>query len=118
DKWARISVDDTENFEDLKESIGQKMSIYQKALSLTSKTLSQAIMSNEIAWCVICSPGPKWASKVLNKKEESKTLEEFFKIQKKILLLDNENPIEEWESHGKRLHKRCKILNELNLEKV
>lgn len=30
DKWARINVDDTENFEDLKESIGQKMSIYQK----------------------------------------------------------------------------------------
>ncbi len=24
DKWARINVDDTENFEDLKDSIGQK----------------------------------------------------------------------------------------------
>ncbi len=118
DKWARINVDDTENFEDLKENIGQKMSIYQKALNLASKTLSQAIMSNEIAWCVVCSPGPKWASKVLNKKEGNETLEEFFKIQKEILLLDRENPIKEWESHGERLHKRCKILNELNLEKV
>lgn len=118
DKWARINVDDTENFEDLKENIGQKMSIYQKALNLASKTLSQAIMSNEIAWCVVCSPGPKWASKVLNKKEGNETLEEFFKIQREILLLDRENPIKEWEFHGERLHKRCKILNELNLEKV
>ncbi|WNY63733.1 aminopeptidase [Borreliella americana] len=118
DKWARINVDDTENFEDLKESIGQKMSIYQKALNLASKTLSQAIMSNEIAWCVVCAPGPKWASKVLNKKEGSQTLEEFFKIQKKILLLDSENPIKSWESHGAKLHARCKTLNELNLEKV
>ncbi|APS98302.1 aminopeptidase [Borreliella mayonii] len=118
DKWARINVDDTENFEDLKESIGQKMSIYQKALNLANKTLSQAIMSNKIAWCVVCAPGPKWASKVLNKKEGSQTLEEFFKIQKKILLLDREDPIKNWESHGERLHKRCKTLNELNLEKV
>ncbi|AJA89918.1 aminopeptidase [Borreliella chilensis] len=118
DKWARINVDDTENLEALKENISKKMSIYQKALNLASKNLSQAIMSNEIAWCVVCAPGPKWASKVLNKKEDNKTLEEFFKIQKKIMLLDTENPIKEWESHGEKLHKRCKALNELNLEKV
>lgn len=34
------------------------------------------------------------------------------------MLLNSENPIKAWEIHGKKLHKRCEILNKLKLEKI
>ncbi|AHH12086.1 Aminopeptidase [Borrelia hermsii YBT] len=118
EKWAKIRIDNTENLDALKDNDSKKISKYFKALSLASKKFSSAIMNNELTWCTVCAPGPKWAAKVLNKPECQKTLEEFFDIQKKIMLLDSENPIKAWEDHGKKLHQRCEILNKLKLEKV
>ncbi|UGQ16892.1 aminopeptidase [Borrelia sp. RT1S] len=118
EKWAKIRIDDTENLDGLKDVDSKKMSKYFKQLRLESKNVSTATMNNELSWCVVCAPGPKWASKVLNKPNSQKTLEEFFEIQKKILLLDSENPIKTWEDHGAKLHQRCAVLNKLNLEKL
>ncbi|AHH10222.1 aminopeptidase [Borrelia coriaceae] len=118
EKWAKIRIDNTENLDALKDNDSKKISNYFKALSIASKKVSSAIMNNELPWCIICAPGPKWAAKVLNKPESKETLEEFSKIQKKIMLLNSENPIKAWEIHGKKLHKRCEILNKLKLEKI
>ncbi|AFI30851.1 hypothetical protein Q7M_72 [Borrelia crocidurae str. Achema] len=78
EKWAKIRIDNTENLDALKEYDNKKISKYFQALKLASKNISSAMMNNELAWCTICAPGPKWASKVLNKPESQKTLEEFF----------------------------------------
>ncbi|WP_024654185.1 aminopeptidase [Borrelia persica] len=118
EKWAKIRIGNTENLDALKEYDHKKIYKYLKALGLASKNVSSAIMNNELAWCTVCAPGPKWASKVLNKPESQKTLEEFFEIQKKIMLLDTEDPLKAWEIHSKTLHQRCKTLNDLKLEKV
>ncbi|AHH09878.1 Aminopeptidase [Borrelia parkeri SLO] len=118
EKWAKIRIDNTENLDTLKDNDSKKISKYFKALNIASRKVSSAIMNNELAWCIICAPGPKWAAKVLNKPESQETLEEFFKIQKKIMLLDSKDPIKTWEDHGKKLHKRCAILNKLKLEKI
>ncbi|UPA17602.1 aminopeptidase [Borrelia puertoricensis] len=118
EKWAKIRIDNTENLDTLKDNDSKKISKYFKALNIASRKVSSAIMNNELAWCIICAPGPKWAAKVLNKPENQETLEEFFKIQKKIMLLDSKDPIKAWEDHGKKLHQRCEILNELKLEKI
>ncbi|AHH08031.1 aminopeptidase [Borrelia anserina] len=118
EKWAKIRIDNTENLDALKDSNSKKISTYFKALSLASKKVSNAAMNNKLSWCTICAPGPKWAAKVLNKPESKQTLEEFFEIQKKIMLLDSENPIKAWNDHNKKLHQRCDILNKLKLEKV
>ncbi|QMU98882.1 aminopeptidase [Borrelia sp. A-FGy1] len=118
EKWAKIRIDDTENLDGLKDIDSKKLLTYFRQLRLASKQVSAATMNNELSWCVACAPGPKWASKVLNKPKNQKTLEEFFEIQKKILLLDTENPIKAWEDHGIKLHQRCKILNKLKLKKL
>ncbi|AWG42468.1 aminopeptidase [Candidatus Borreliella tachyglossi] len=118
DKWAKIRVDDTENLDILKNLDSKKLSTYFKTIRKASKNVTSATMNNELPWCIICAPGPKWAAKVLNKPEGQETLEEFFEIQKKIMLLDSKNPIEAWELHGKKLHQRCDILNKLKLEKL
>ncbi|AHE62415.1 aminopeptidase [Borrelia parkeri] len=118
EKWAKIRIDNTENLDTLKDNDSKKISKYFKALNIASRKVSSAIMNNELAWCIICAPGPKWAAKVLNKPESQETLEEFFKIQKKIMLLDSKDPIKTWEDHGKKLHQRCEILNKLKLEKI
>ncbi|WP_024655714.1 aminopeptidase [Borrelia hispanica] len=118
EKWAKIRIDNTENLDALKEYDNKKISKYFQALKLASKNISSAMMNNELSWCTICAPGPKWASKVLNKPESQKTLKEFFEIQKKIMLLDTEDPIKAWEIHGNKLHQRCKTLNNLQLEKI
>lgn len=83
EKWAKIRIDNTENLDALKDNDSKKISNYFKALSIASKKVSSAIMNNELPWCIICAPGPKWAAKVLNKPESKETLEEFSKIQKK-----------------------------------
>ncbi|UER67285.1 aminopeptidase [Borrelia sp. BU AG58] len=118
ERWAKIRIDDTENLDGLKDIDSKKISKYFKQLRLVSRHVSTATMSNELSWCVVCAPGPKWASKVLNKPNNQKTLEEFFEIQKKILLLDSKNPIKAWEDHDVKLHQRCEILNKLKLEKL
>ncbi|ASQ28902.1 aminopeptidase [Borrelia miyamotoi] len=118
EKWAKIRIDNTENLDVLNNNDSKKISKYFKALNLASKKVSSAVMNNELSWCIICAPGPKWAAKVLNKPESQKTLEEFFEIQKKIMLLNSANPIKAWEDHAKKLHQRCKSLNKLKLKKL
>ncbi|BCR21513.1 Aminopeptidase 2 [Borrelia sp. HM] len=118
EKWAKIRIDNTENLDTFKNNDSNKISKYFKSLNQASKKISSAIMNNELSWCIVCAPGPKWAAKILNKPEGQKTLEEFFEIQKKIMFLDSKNPIKAWEDHSKKLHQRCEILNKLKLEKL
>jgi len=83
----------------------------RKALNFVSSSL----MNGEHSWCVICSPGPEWARKVLGDKA---TEEELWDVLKPVLRLDRDDPVQAWEEHGKELHERCGLLNDMKLDRI
>ncbi|MDA3955848.1 aminopeptidase [Oceanispirochaeta sp.] len=111
--WARIRIDSTEEQDILSDVDSGKLSHQTKASRKALKFVSSSMMNGEHPWCVICSPGPEWAIKVLGDKART---EELWEVLKPLLRLDREDPSEAWEEHGRDLWTRCKILNEKKLD--
>ena len=111
--WARIRIDSAEEQDVLGDVDSGKLSVLTKASRTALKFATTSLMNGEHSWCVICSPGPEWAKKVLGEKA---TTEELWEVLKPVLRLDRNDPAEAWESHGRDLWSRCKTLNEMDLD--
>jgi aminopeptidase len=113
--WARIRIDSAEEQDVLSDSDSGKLGLFSKTVRKALKFVSSSMMNGEHSWCVICSPGPEWAKKVLGEKA---TTEDLWNILKPVLRLDREDPSEAWEEHGRDLWRRCKTLNDMSLDRV
>ncbi|QEN08897.1 aminopeptidase [Oceanispirochaeta crateris] len=113
--WARIRIDSTEEQDVLGDVDSDKLSLLSKASRTALRFVSTSMMNGEHSWCVICAPGPQWAKKVLGDKA---TTEELWDVLKPVLRLDREDPALAWEEHGHDLWNRCKILNEMKLDRL
>ena len=91
--WARIRIDSTEELDVLGEADPEKLGVLSKAQRQALKFVSKSLMNDEHSWCVIASPGPQWAEKVLGK---GATTEQLWDVLKPILRLDREDPVAEW----------------------
>lgn len=113
--WARIRIDSSEEQNVLADSDTDKLGALSKAKRTALNFVSRSMMNGEHPWCVICSPGPEWAKKVLG---ENATTEELWDVLKPVLRLDRPDPAQAWEDHGKDLWERCAKLNKMNLDRV
>ena len=113
--WARIRIDSSEEQDVLAGVDTAKLGVQSKASRKALNFYSKSLMNGEHSWCVICSPGPEWARKVLG---ESATAEELWDVLKPILRLDTHDPAAAWENHGNELHRRCGALDALNLDRL
>jgi len=113
--WARIRIDSAEEQDVLADSDPDKLGQMTKASRKALKFVSTSMMNGEHSWCVICSPGPEWARKVLG---DDATAEDLWEVLKPVLRLDRDDPAQAWEQHGHDLWDRCAALNEMKLEKI
>ncbi len=113
--WARIRIDSAEEQDVLADADSAKLGRMTKASRKALNFISTSMMNGEHPWCVICSPGPEWARKVLGDKASE---EDLWEVLKPVLRLDREDPSEAWEEHGKALWERCRLLNEMALDRI
>ena len=107
--YIAVSADDPSAFKDIP---ADKIAAVAKARGKALKKYSDAVMSNQIRWCVISVPTLAWAKQVFpNSKDAVKDLAEAIE---KTMRLDCENPLQMWQEHIKTLDKRVEFLNKHN----
>lgn len=93
---------------------GEKLLAVSKARSKALKKYSDAIMSNQIRWCVVSLPTKDWAKQVFpTDKNAVKLLEDAILYTMRLNEID---PVKSWENHVELLNKRAKILNDNNFK--
>lgn len=107
--YIAVSADDPSAFKDIP---ADKIAAVAKARGKALKKYSDAVMSNQIRWCVISVPTLAWAKQVFpNSKDAVKDLAEAIE---KTMRLDCEKPLQMWQEHIKTLDKRAEFLNKHN----
>ncbi len=87
----------------------EKLAKVAKVKSTLLKRFSDAVMGNEIRWCVLSVPTKAWAKTVFpNAKNPLKELSNAIEI---TMRLDKPNPVLEWEKHIENLENRANFLN-------
>lgn len=116
--WAYIGIDNLEEIDFLKSIDPEKFSIISKKDQEKGLSISKAIMTSRIAWCLLAVPGPVWASKIFNKDPDDKLTDKLWENLIKILRLDKNDPVAEWKANGEKLMERSRILSEMKLDKL
>lgn len=83
-----------------------------QARSKALKKYTDAVMNNQIRWCVVSVPTKEWASQVFPNSDNPEQL--LADAICKACRLDKQNPTEEWITHLNNLQRRAKILNSRN----
>lgn len=92
----------------------EKIASHRNARAKAIKRYHDAVMSNEIRWCVISAPSKDWANLVFNDDENS--YEKLKTAIAKTMRIDCEDYIEKWQIHLDELKKRAKYLNEKSFD--
>ena len=105
--YIAIAAEDPMVFKDIP---AEKLAKVAKVKSTLLKRFSDAVMGNEIRWCVLSVPTKAWAKTVYpNAKNPLKELSNAIEI---TMRLDTDNPLLEWEKHIENLERRAKFLND------
>lgn len=113
--WSYIRIDSTEDRLDHNPLDNAKYQVLGTAKRKFSETRTKKLMRHELAWCVCCAPGPRWAKQVLG---EDANEDDLMEVLKPILLLDKEDPLEGWEEKKRMLQNRQAYLNSLGIDSI
>jgi aminopeptidase len=116
--WASIRIDNTGEIDVLADADPTMLDVLFRSARVVRKRFLEMSARHILTWCVIASPNPKWATKVLGSNPDNETFEIFDKVIHSILRLDCEDPVEAWSAHDASLRKRCAILNNLKIDKL
>ncbi len=72
-------------------------------------------IDNKHTWCIAAVPGEKWAKKLFPKLSKKQAIEKLWEAILYTARVDDD-PIAAWNAHNEDLAKRCKYLNDLNIE--
>lgn len=111
--WSYIRIDNTEDRLDHAPLDAHKNQILGKAKKEFSQARINTLMRHQLAWCVCCAPGPRWAKQVLG---EAATEDQLLEVLRPILLLDQEDPCKAWDEKHLMLKKRQEYLNSLHID--
>ncbi|MDO4378360.1 MAG: aminopeptidase [Erysipelotrichia bacterium] len=96
-----------------------KISSYQQARNKKMSPLYRYMMNNEGQWCVIALPTVGWAKKVFPDLEEKEALQALWKaILQSVKVDENNDPVEIWTQHDKKLKYYCSVLNKHHFQKL
>lgn len=116
--WAYVRIDNLEEMDELKNIDAEKFGIMTKKELEVNSPMSAAVSNAKIPWCIVASPGPLWAAKVMNEMPSASVTDKFTDMLVKVLRLDKPDPVAEWKSLGEKLISRSKVLTEMNLDKL
>lgn len=118
DDWAFIRIDNLEEIDELKTADTVKLGIIMKKEQEVNASMSTAVTTGKICWCIVAAPGPKWAAKVFNSEPSEENTKKLSDALIKVLRLDKNDPVEEWRLHGENLRNRSNKLDEMKIDKL
>lgn len=88
----------------------------QRAAGKALLEYRQAMMNNELRWCVVSIPTESWAGKVFAGESGEKAVEKLWQAIFRAVRIDAEhedtNPVEAWQKHIDFLQRACRFMNE------
>ncbi|HQY19850.1 MAG TPA: aminopeptidase [Ignavibacteria bacterium] len=116
--WAFIRIDNLEELNVLKSIDPNTLGIITKNEQTSHKSMSKAISSAKIAWCIVAAPGINWAAKVYDSEPYIELENKLWDSLVKIMRLDKADPVSEWRRHGKNLSERGNMLSKMKIDKL
>ena len=116
--WAYIRIDNLEEYDMMKNIDEHRYGFMIKKEQEMMKSMSRAVSSAKVPWCIVAVPGPNWAARVLNKESSESTTNELSEKLVKVLRLDNDDPTAVWTSFGEKLLERAAKLTSMHLHKL
>ncbi len=85
----------------------------QKAAGMALLEYRQALMNNEMRWCVVSIPTESWAKKVFAEAADGKTAVDklWQAIFATVRISEGNEPVAEWQKHIDFLQKACQFMN-------
>lgn len=115
DGYVNVRLDSNEDRIGQTQGDSDKLAKLNMSFRKAGKVASDRYMTNELAWCVSCVPGPKWAKQLLG---ENASEDDLAKVLEKILLLDGDDYLSKWDEFDKAVKERRNKLNSLNIVKL
>ncbi len=90
-----------------------KLTRSQRAAGVALLEYRQAMMNNELRWCVVSIPTESWAAKVFAQEDGKTAVAKLWQEIFATVRIDEEhNPVEAWQQHIAFLQRACKFMNE------
>lgn len=102
----------SENFDVFQDVSPNRISRYTKASRTKLKSHHAKIRSHELRWCLLHIPSKSWARKVFPNLLEDDAVESLWQLILKSARAEGQNPIKDWDSHGKAFESRKRSLND------
>lgn len=115
ENWLLLSISGLSSKE-LKNLDKEKLTYWQKTTHNKLKKKDDAIMTDNISWCIAAAPTRMWAEEIFGEIENATDL-----LWEKILYVTRcnyDNPTMEWKNHIEKLQKYAQWLNDLQLESL
>ena len=93
-----------------------KLQVFNQTMNENLKFKDDALMNDELSWCVVSVPTKKWAKEVLPNSENP--VEDLWQLILNLTYCDQEDPEKFWDEHIKKLEQIANKLNNYNLDKL
>ncbi|QMS84629.1 aminopeptidase [Candidatus Xianfuyuplasma coldseepsis] len=91
----------------------KKLQANSIARSKAFKFYQNHMMGNKAQWTIIAAPNPVWAKRVFPELEEADAIEKLWDaILQASRVTEDNDPVQEWNDHNKRLLSHNKVLND------
>jgi len=114
--WAYISIENLEGRQSLRNADSAKITALQTSFRRSIHFFYEQLAANRHPWCVICAPGPEWASAVFS--NDSADVQQLWNLLVPILRLDSADASSVWKQLGEKLRRRCRKLDALVLDRL
>lgn len=111
DRWALLSIKSPIDPTVMDGVDATRSSRVAQAVSRADEELRRALSNDEMQWCVMAVPTPRWAARVLHMDDEVAALAEMWRAMTPILRLDEPDPATYWKGHGVSLKRRSAALD-------
>lgn len=102
----------------MKDVDANRMMSFQKSSRKKTREYRNRLDFMECQWCVAAVAIPSWAKKVYPDVEEAKAVEMLWEAIFKVSRIDENDPIENWNTHRLSFERRVEKLNSLGIESL
>lgn len=90
-----------------------KLTRSQRAAGMALLEYRQAMMNNELRWCVVSIPTESWAAKVFPNDDKATAVQKLWQEIFATVRIDETNaPVQAWREHISFLQQACRFMNE------
>lgn len=118
EQWSLISIRGPEDPDALSDLDAGRNGRIVRAIAAAKRPFSKAVQSDKIRWIIAPYPSRKWAAKVFQTEPTTDAVDRLWSSLRKLVRLDDEDPIATWKAHAQELKEYGERLNELEIDEL